>query len=76
MTVLIIPGWIVTSPVVLFVCNHSSPGMCTIMLVGDDVGSCLVGGIFDMWLDMKLYPFRNMALVLYLCASGTLRVLP
>ena len=35
MTAFICLGWIVTSPVVLFMCTQSTPVMCTIVLFGD-----------------------------------------
>ena len=72
---LIFPGWIVTSPVVLFVCAKSYPVLCT-MYLGNDVGGCLCGGIVATWLAMRLWPFSCLELVLYLCTSGTLQLLP
>ena len=74
-TALISPGYIVTSPVVLFVCAKSSPVMCT-MYLGNAVGSCLGDGIVAMWLAMRLWPFSCLDLVLYLCNSETLHLLP
>ena len=65
-----------TSPVVLFVCTQSSPVMCTAVLVGAGANIFIGGGIVATWLDMILYPFRRLALVLYLCTSGTLNVIP
>ena len=40
-TTFIFPGWIVTSPVVLFVCTQFSSVLCNVVLVGDEIGSCL-----------------------------------
>ena len=75
MTALILSGWIATSPVVLFVFTQYYPVLCTFVLVGDGVVSCLGGGIVTIWLVIRLFPFRRLALVLYLCTSGTLHVL-
>ena len=49
--------------------------MCT-MYLGNDVGGCMGGGIFAMWLAMRLRHFSCLDLVLYLCNSGTLYMLP
>ena len=75
MTVLIFPGWIVTYPVFLFVCAKYSPVLCT-MYLGNDVWGCLCGGIVAMWLATRLWPFSCLDLLLYLCNSGTLHLLP
>ena len=61
---------------VLFVCTQYSHVLCTAMLFGDDFGSCLGGGIVSTWLAMILRRFRRLVLVLYLCNSGTLYMLP
>ena len=45
---LIFPGWIVTSPVVLFVCAKYFPVLCT-MYLGNDVEGCLGGIISHMF---------------------------
>ena len=71
----IIIVWIVTSPVVLFVCTQSYPVFCTIVLVGTGVGNFLGSGIFVMRLVMILLTFRRLDLVLYLFTSGNLKVL-
>ena len=75
-TTFIFPGWIVNSPVVLFVCTQFSSVLCNVVLVGDEIGSCLGRIIFATWLAMLLCPLRRLDLVLYLCKSGTLHVLP
>ena len=75
-TALICPGWIVNSPIVMLVCTQSSYFLCTVVLFGDGVGSCLGGRIFATWFTMRLCPFRSMYLVLYMCTSGMLHVLP
>ena len=49
--------------------------MCTVYL-GDDVGGFLCSGIVVTWLSMRLWPFSFRALVLYICNSGRLHVLP
>ena len=64
-----------TYPVVLLVCAQSSTIMRTVYL-GDDLGGFLGGGFFSTWLAMILWPFRHSSLVLYLCTSGALRVIP
>ena len=55
--------------------DHSSPVLFT-MYVGIDVGGGLGGGIFAMWLAMVLWTSIFLALVLYMCNSGTVKVLP
>ena len=72
----IFPVWIVTSPVVLFVCTQYYHFLCTVVLVDDGVGSCLGVRIVSTWLAMRLWPFRRLYLVLYMYTSGTLYVLP
>ena len=72
MTAFIIPYFIVTSPVVLFVCTQSSTKLYIVVLVGGWVGIFLGSGIVVTWLDMKLFPFRRLVLVLYICTSETL----
>ena len=76
MKALISPGWIVNFPVVLLMWAQSSPVLCTVMLVGTRVGIFLGRIIVVMWLAMILSPFRRLTLVLYLCTSGTLNMLP
>ena len=49
--------------------------MCTVY-AGDNVGGCLGGVNFSTWLAMRLWNFSRLDLVLYLCTSGTLYVLP
>ena len=46
------------------------------MLFGDGAGSCMGGGIIATWLDMRLCHFRHLDLVLYMCTSGKLYVIP
>ena len=74
-TALISPGYIVTSPVVLFVCAHSSPVLCTVYASNDVVG-CLGVVIVATLLGMRFWPFSRLALVLYLCTIVTLHVIP
>ena len=64
-----------TFPVVLFVCTHYYPFLCTIVF-GDGVGSCMGGGIVSTWLAMGFCRFRRLALVLYMCTSETFYVIP
>ena len=64
-----------TSPVVFCVCTHSSHVMCSVVLFGDEGGSCLGNRIFATWLATRLWHFRRLDLVLYLCNSTTLHVL-
>ena len=75
-TALMSPVWIVTSPVALFVSIQYSPVWCNIVLVGAGVGICLGGAILVIWLEIILWTFRRLNLVLYLFKSGTLHVLP
>ena len=49
--------------------------MC-ILYLGDDVGGSLGGENFATWLSISLWPFRRLLLVVYLCTSRTLHVLP
>ena len=75
MTAFICSGWIVTSPVVLFVCSQYSPVLCT-MYAGNYVGFYLVVGIFATWLTTRMWTFSHLDLVLYMCTSNMLHVLP
>ena len=75
-TALMSPVWIVTSPVALFVSIQYSPVWCNIVLVGAGVGICLGGAILVIWLEIILWTFRRLELVLYLCNSWTLMVHP
>ena len=74
MTAFICPGWIEPYPVVLLLCAQSSPVLC-IVYAGTDFGGGLCGWNVSTWLAMRLWPFIHLALVLYLCTSGTLHVL-
>ena len=65
-----------TLPVALFVNGQSSPVWCTIVLMGVWIGICLGRAILVTWLSMILWPLRRLSLVLYLCTSCTLMVLP
>ena len=76
MIAFIIPGWILTLPVVLFMCTHSSPVLCTFMLVGVGIAILLGLGTVVTRLDMQLCPCRRLDLVLYMCTIGTLKVIP
>ena len=49
--------------------------MCNVY-TGNAVGCCLGGVIVATWLAMRLWTFSHMALVLYLCTSETLHILP
>ena len=73
MTELIIPVWMVTSTVLLFVCTQSLPIWCAIVFVGAGVGIFLSSRFFVTWLVMMLCPVRHMSLVLYLCTGVTLK---
>ena len=75
MTAFVCPVCIVTSSVVLFMCAQYSPFLCT-MYLGDDVGSCLVGENVFVWLAIWFWYFSSLLMILYLCNSGTLHVLP
>ena len=74
-TALTCTGWIVISHVVLFVCSQSYPVLCTVY-EGNNVGVCMGSGIFTMWLAMRLCTFSCLDLVLYVCTSWTLHVIP
>ena len=71
----ICPGWIFTSPVVLLMCNQFSPVLC-IVYAGNDVGYFMGGRIVDTCLAMISWTFSRLDLLLYLCTSGMLHVLP
>ena len=43
---------------------------------GNYVEGCLGGLIVDTWLAMRWWTFSRLDLVLYLCTSGTLHVIP
>ena len=75
MTAFLFSGWIVKYPVFLFVCAQSSPILCTVH-TRNDVGAFLGGRIVATWLAMRLLTFSRMDLVLYMCTSGTLHMLP
>ena len=75
MTAFIFPGCILNSPLVLFVCDQSSPVLCTVYF-GDYFGGCLGSVIISTWLAIRLLTFKCLALVLYLCTIGTLHVIP
>ena len=48
--------------------------LCTVY-VGTDVGGGLRGGIVATWLAMILWTFIRLAMILYMCTSGTMHVL-
>ena len=75
MITFVFPGCIVTSPLVLFVFALSSPVLCTVY-AGEYVEGCLGSVVVATWLDMILWIFSHLALVLYMCTSGALQVLP
>ena len=75
MNTFIFPVWIFTSTLVLFVCTQSSTILCTVY-AGNDIGGCLGNVIVATWLAMRLCNFSCLDLLLYLCAIGTLHVLP
>ena len=62
-------------PVVLLVCSQYSPGFWT-----EYSGTAMLGGFSGCtvatWLTIRLCPCILLALVLYLCTSGMLHVLP
>ena len=49
--------------------------VCTVYL-GDGVGGCMGGVIVPKLLAMRLWCFRHLLMVLYMCTSGTFHVLP
>ena len=65
------PIWIVTSPVVFFVCAQSSPDFWT-----EYVWTALLGGLsgctVDMWLTISYWPCILFSIVLYMCTGGML----
>ena len=71
----IFPICIVTYSVVLLVFTQSYPVLCN-LYSGRVVGGCLGGRIVATWLAMRLWIFSRLALVLYMCTSSTLHVLP
>ena len=75
MTAFIWPRWIVTSPVVLLMCAQSYPVLC-ILYVGIDVWGGLCSWTVATWLDIGLWPLISLDMVLYLCTSEMLHVLP
>ena len=75
-TLFISTVWMVNSPVVLFVRTQSSHVWCTAVLLGAGVGICMGGKVFVTSFSMRLYPFRRLSLILYLCTGGILKVMP
>ena len=74
MTAFIYPGWVVSYPVVLFMCAQYSPVLFTMYKI-NDVGGCLGGVIVATWLDMRFWNFCRLDLILYHCISGTLHII-
>ena len=70
------PVWMVNLYVELFVSTQYSPVWFTDVLVGVGVFICLVKSILVTWLAIILRYFMRLYLVLYLCTSGTLMVIP
>ena len=71
----IFPVWIITYPVVLFVCAHSSPFMCTIY-TGGDLGGFLNVIIVATCLAIRLCHFSHLDLVISICTGETLHMIP
>ena len=51
------------------------PVLCIFVLFGVDVGNYPGGVIVSIWLAVRLWPFRRLALVLYMCTSETFHTL-
>ena len=76
MAALVLPVWMMNFPVELFVSPQSYRVWRTVVLLGAWVRICLCGAIVVTWLSMRFLTLRILALVLYLCTSGTLMMIP
>ena len=70
-TAFIWPGWMVTSPVILFVIYQSYPVWRTVVYGGAWVGIFLGSVMVVTCLAIKLLPFKCLSLVLYFFTGGT-----
>ena len=70
MTALILPGWMETYPVMVFLMYQLSPIGIIVMGVGEGVWFFLGGIIVAMWLTMMSWPLIHLAIVFYLWTVG------